>query len=144
MAQDWFSIEERAAMKERAKELKSASRRASAADKAKADEADALAKIAALPEGDREFAEALHAIVAEHAPTLAPKTWYGMPAYARDGNVVCFFKGASKFKVRYSEVGFNEAARLDDGDLWPTAYAVSALTPAVQQRLAELVARAAG
>jgi uncharacterized protein YdhG (YjbR/CyaY superfamily) len=144
MAQEGFSTDERAAMKERAKELKAASRRTSAAEKAKADAADVLEKIAALPEGDRDLAEAVHAIVAKHAPALAPKTWYGMPAYARDGKIVCFFKGASKFKVRYSEVGFNEAAQLDDGDLWPTAYAVTAMTPVVEARLAELIVRAAG
>ncbi len=140
--QDTFTAEERAAMKERAAELKSAGRRGSGSRKTAADEADALAKIAEMPEADRVIAEMLHAIVKETAPDLAPKTWYGMPAYARDGKVVVFFKPASKFKVRYAEVGFNEWAHLDDGDMWPTAYAVVAMNPDVEARLRALVARA--
>lgn len=129
-------------MKERAAELKSATRRGSGSKKAAADEADALAKIAEMPEADRVIAETLHAIVEETAPELAPKTWYGMPAYARDGKVVVFFKPAAKFKVRYAEVGFNEWAQLDDGDMWPTAYAVIAMNPDVEARLRALVAKA--
>ena len=140
--QDTFTTEERAAMKERAAELKSATRRGSGSKKAAADEADALAKIAEMPEADRVIAETLHAIVEETAPELAPKTWYGMPAYARDGKVVVFFKPAAKFKVRYAEVGFNEWAQLDDGDMWPTAYAVIAMNPDVEARLRALVAKA--
>jgi uncharacterized protein YdhG (YjbR/CyaY superfamily) len=140
--QDTFTAEERAAMKERAAELKSATRRGSGSKKAAADEADALAKIAEMPKADRVIAETLHSIVKETAPDLAPKTWYGMPAYARDGKVVVFFKPAAKFKVRYAEVGFNEWAHLDDGDMWPTAYAVVAMNPAVEARLRTLVAKA--
>ncbi len=140
--QDTFTADERAAMKERAAELKSAGRRGSGSKKAAADEADALAKIAEMPEADRVIAETLHTIAAEVAPDLAPRTWYGMPAYARDGKVVVFFKPAAKFKVRYAEVGFNEDAHLDDGDMWPTAYAVVAMNDAVEQKLRELVARA--
>jgi uncharacterized protein YdhG (YjbR/CyaY superfamily) len=140
--QDTFTAEERAAMKERAAELKSAGRRGSAGKKAAADAADALAKIAEMPEEDRVIAETLHRIVEETAPDLAPRTWYGMPAYARDGKVVVFFKPAAKFKVRYAEVGFNEWAHLDDGDMWPTAYAVVAMNPDVEARLRTLVAKA--
>lgn len=141
---DGFTEEERAAMKERAAELKAAGKRTSSAKKAAAAEQDALDKIAAMDEPDRVIAERLHAIVKEHAPHLAPKTWYGMPAYAKDGQVVVFFKAASKFKVRYAEVGFNEAATLDEGDMWPTAYAVTAMTDAVAKKLTELVKKAAG
>ncbi len=143
MAADGFSKEERAAMKARAAELKSTSKRTSAAEKAAAAEQDALAKIAEMPDEDRRIAEALHAIVAEHAPHLAARTWYGMPAYARDGKTIVFFKAAAKFKGRYAEVGFNEDAQLDEGPMWPTAFAVTALTPQVRERLEELVRRAA-
>lgn len=139
-----FSEEEKAAMKERAAELKSSSRRGSAAAKAAADVADCLEKIGEMPESDRVIAEALHRIVGEVAPALAAKTWYGMPAYAKNGKVIVFFKPAAKFKVRYAEVGFNEFAALDDGDMWPTAFAVTALTDAIEGKLAELVSRAAG
>lgn len=131
-------------MKARAEELTAAARRGSGAKKAEADAQDALAKIAEMPDQDRVIAERLHAIVAESAPGLAPRTWYGMPAYARDGKVVVFFKGTAKFKARYAEVGFNEWAHLDDGEMWPTAYAVTALTPAVEKTLTTLVKRAAG
>lgn len=144
MAGDGFSKEERAAMKARATELKSAAKLASAAEKAAAAEQDALGKIAEMGDDDRRIAEALHATVAEHAPQLAPRTWYGMPAYARDGKTVVFFKAAGKFDARYAEVGFNEDAQLDDGSMWPTAYAVTALTPEVRERLVALVRRAAG
>lgn len=139
-----FSAQERAAMKERAAELKASSRRGSAAEKAAADLADLRAKVEEMTGTDRAIAEALHSIVTEHAPQLAARTWYGMPAYARDGKAIVFFKAAGKFKTRYAEVGFNEQAQLDDGAMWPTAYAVTDLTPAVQAALVELVRRAAG
>jgi uncharacterized protein YdhG (YjbR/CyaY superfamily) len=142
-AGDGFSAEERAAMKERAAELKAATRRGSGAKKAAADAQDCLDRIAEMPPADRVIAEALHAIVAEHAPDLAPRTWYGMPAYARDGKVVVFFKPAAKFKVRYAEVGFNEWANLDDGTMWPTAFAVLTVTPQIEATLTDLVRRAA-
>lgn len=131
-------------MKERAAELKASSRRGSAAEKAAADLADLRAKVEEMTGTDRAIAEALHSIVSEHAPQLAARTWYGMPAYARDGKAIVFFKAAGKFKTRYAEVGFNEQAQLDDGAMWPTAYAVTDLTPAVQAALVELVRRAAG
>jgi uncharacterized protein YdhG (YjbR/CyaY superfamily) len=142
-SQDGFTAEERAAMKERAAEIKASSARgSSAAKKAEADERDCLAKIAEMPDGDRVIAEALHAIVTASAPDLAPKTWYGMPAYARDGKVVVFFKPAAKFKVRYAEVGFNEWAHLDDGDMWATAYAVTAMNATIEEKLTALVKKA--
>ena len=137
-----FTEEERAAMKARAEELKTEGKRGKGAAKAAADEQDCLDKLAAMPDGDRIIGETLHAIVKADAPGLAPKTWYGMPAYARDGKVVVFFKPASKFDVRYSEVGFNEWAHLDDGDMWPTAYAVTAMNAAIEKKLTELVKRA--
>jgi uncharacterized protein YdhG (YjbR/CyaY superfamily) len=131
-----FSAEERAAMKERAKEQKAALSRAEA-------EADVLAKIAEMQERDRVMAERIHAIVKVHAPSLAPKTWYGMPAYATaDGKIVCFFQSAQKFNTRYATLGFNESAALDDGDFWPVAYALMAMTPAVEERIATLVKQA--
>ncbi|GGV37290.1 iron chaperone [Streptomyces spectabilis] len=134
-----FTDEERAAMKERAKEVK-AKRRGTKAD----GEADVLAKIAEMEEPDRAMAEKIHAIVKAAAPELAPKTWYGMPAYARDGKVVCFFQSAAKFKARYATLGFNDAAHLDEGAMWPTAFALTQLTAADEERIAELVKRAAG
>lgn len=140
---DGFTEDERAAMKERASELKSAARGGSAAKKAEADKQAVLDSIAQMPEADRVIAEKLHAIVGETAPDLAPKTWYGMPAYARDGKVVVFFKPAAKFKVRYAEVGFNEWARLDDGGMWPTAFAVVAMNPSIEKQLTALVKKAA-
>jgi uncharacterized protein YdhG (YjbR/CyaY superfamily) len=134
-----FTAEERAAMKERARELKAEER----ADKDRAaGEADLLAKIAEMPDADRTIAERLHAIITEVAPSLAPKTWYGMPAYARDGKVVCFFTPAAKFKERYATFGFNAAANLDAGSMWPTSWALTELTPADEERIAELVKRA--
>ena len=141
-SQDGFTAEERAAMKERAAELKGAARRGSGAKRAEADAKDCLAKIAEMPDADRVIAEGLHAIVTTNAPDLAPKTWYGMPAYARDGKVVVFFKPAAKFKVRYAEVGFNEWAHLDDGVMWPTAFAVTAMNADVEQALTALVTKA--
>ena len=130
-----FTAEERAAMRERAKELKSS------ADEA-AGESDVLAKIAEMPERDRTMAEQLHAIVKASAPALSPRTWYGMPAYAKDGNVICFFQSAQKFKTRYATFGFSDKANLDEGAMWPTAFAVMELTPEVEARLAALVKKA--
>jgi len=134
-----FTDDERAAMKERAKEVKAAR-----SSKRVDGTTDVLAKIAELPDGDRELAERIHAIVTERAPGLEPKTWYGMPAYAKDGKIVCFFQPAAKFKARYSTLGFNDAALLDDGTMWPTAFALTTLTDADADRIGELVARAAG
>jgi uncharacterized protein YdhG (YjbR/CyaY superfamily) len=131
--------EERAAMKERTKELKAEAR----ANKGKADgERDVLAKIAEMPEADRAMAERLHAIIKETAPDLSPRTWYGMPAYAKDGKVVCFFTPASKFKERYATFGFNASAILDEGTMWPTSFALTELTAADEATIAELVKRA--
>ncbi|NUP32834.1 MAG: DUF1801 domain-containing protein [Streptomycetaceae bacterium] len=138
-----FSADERAAMKERAKEARAAARRGTAAEKAAAAEADVLAKIAEMPESDRVLAERIHAIVKANAPELAPKTWYGMPAYARDGKIVCFFQSADKFKARYATLGFNDPANLDDGAMWPTAFALTELTAAAEARVAALVKQAA-
>jgi uncharacterized protein YdhG (YjbR/CyaY superfamily) len=128
-----FTDEERAAMKERSQELKAA----------KADgESAVLAKIAEMLEPDRVIAERLHAIIKANAPTLAPKLWYGMPSYARDGKVVCFFQCAQKFKTRYATFGFNDIANLDEGTLWPVAFALKELTPADEARIAALVKKA--
>ncbi len=136
-----FTDAEQAAMKERAKELKAEER--ANKDQA-AGEADVLAKIAEMPEADRAMATRLHALVTANAPSLAPKTWYGMPAYARDGKVVCFFQSADKFGARYATLGFNDTAHLDDGAMWPTAFALMELTPAVEEKIAALVKKAAG
>jgi uncharacterized protein YdhG (YjbR/CyaY superfamily) len=134
-----FTAEERAAMKERAKELKAEAR----ANKDKAQgESDLLAKIAEMPEPDRTMAERLHAIITANAPALSPKTWYGMPAYARDGKVVCYFTAASKFNSRYATLGFNDDANLDDGAMWPTSFALTALTPDTEARIGALVKKA--
>ena len=136
-----FTDAERAAMKERAQELKAASGRG----RSKADgEGDVLAKIAEMTEPDRSMAERLHTLIKENAPNLAPKTWYGMPAYARDGQIVCFFQSAGKFKARYATLGFNDAAHLDDGAMWPTSFALLELTPAEEARIVALVKQAAG
>ncbi len=134
-----FTAEERAAMKERAKEVRTAKRKGTDAGLA-----DVLEKIAEMPDADREIAETIHAIVTEVAPDLAPKTWYGQPAYARNGKVVLFFQASSKFKTRYATLGFNEDATLDDGAMWATAFAVTAVTPAVEKQIRALVAKAAG
>ena len=136
-----FTAEERAAMKERAKELKAEAR--ANKDRA-AGENDLLAKIADLPEPERAMAQRLHEIITANAPVLAPKTWYGMPAYARDGKIVCFFTPASKFNARYATFGFNDAANLDDGAMWPTSFALEELGAAEEARIGELVRRAAG
>ena len=135
MSTKGFTPEERAAMKERAKELKAAGRKADG-------ERDVLAKIAEMPEADRALAERIHAIVTAAAPELTPRTWYGMPAYARDGKVVCFFTPASKFKERYASFGFNASANLDEGNMWPTSFAVTKLTAAEEKRIRALVERA--
>ena len=141
-AYDGFTDEERAAMKQRAQELKSTARRGRAA---KADdETDLLAKIAEMPDADRGTAERLHALIKRSAPGLTPKTWYGMPAYAKDGKVVCFFQPANKFNARYATFGFNDTANLDDGTMWPTAFALTRLTAGDEKMIAELVRKAAG
>jgi uncharacterized protein YdhG (YjbR/CyaY superfamily) len=135
-----FTDEERAAMKERAKETKAAKRRSSG----KADgESDLLAKIAEMAEPDRSMAERVHEIVTASAPDLSPRTWYGMPAYAKGGDVICFFQNAAKFKSRYATFGFNDGANLDDGVMWPTSYALTELTPAAEKLIGELVKKAA-
>ena len=134
-----FTDEERVAMKERAQELKAAARANN--DKA-AGESDVLAKIAALREPDRAMAKRLHAIIKASAPALSPKTWYGMPAYTRDGNVVCFFQSAQKFKTRYATFGFSDAANLDEGPMWPVAFALTELTAAEEARISALVQKA--
>jgi uncharacterized protein YdhG (YjbR/CyaY superfamily) len=132
-----FTDEERVAMKERAQEVKAAAR----ADKADGESA-VLAKIAEMPEPDRAMAKRLHAIVKASAPALSPRTWYGMPAYAKDGKVVCFFQSAQKFKTRYATVGFSDAANLDKGALWPVAFALKALTAAEEAKIGALVKKA--
>src|SRR6476659_116848 len=130
-----FTPEERAAMRERAQELKAAARKADG-------ESDVLAKIAEMPEPDRAMAERLHAIVKASAPALSARTWYGMPAYAKDGKVVCFFQSAQKFKTRYATLGFSDKANLDQGAMWPTAYALKDLTPAEEAKIGKLVKKA--
>jgi uncharacterized protein YdhG (YjbR/CyaY superfamily) len=134
-----FTDEERAAMKERAQELKAEARRD--ADRA-AGESALLAKIAEMPEPDRAMAKRLHAIVKASAPALSPKTWYGMPAYAKDGKVVCFFQSAHRFKSRYATFGFNDAANLDEGAMWPTSFALTKLTATEEARISALVKKA--
>ena len=130
-----FTTEERAAMRERARELKAA--------KGKADgERDVLAKIAEMPESDRTMAEQLHALVKASAPDLSPRTWYGMPAYAQDGQVVCFFQSAEKFKSRYATIGFSDTANLDQGNMWPTSFALKKLTAAEEKKIGALVKKA--
>ena len=131
-----FTAEERAAMKERAQELKAQARRADG-------ESAVLTKIAEMPKPDRVMAEQLHEIIKRSAPDLSPKTWYGMPAYAKDGKIVCFFQSADKFKSRYATLGFNDAANLDDGAMWPTAFALKELTDAEEARIGALVKMAA-
>lgn len=126
-------------MRERAKELKAQAR---AGKDREAGEKAVLEKIAELPEPDRSMAERIHAIVKANAPELMPRTWYGMPAYTRDGKVVCFFQAAAKFDARYATLGFNDSANLDDGAMWPTAFALKELTPAVEAKIAELVKKA--
>ena len=137
-----FTDEERAAMRERAREMKAASRRGSDAGKADG-ESDVLAKIAEMPEPDRVMAERLHAIIKASAPALAPRTWYGMPAYAKDGNVVCFFQSAQKFKSRYAMLGFSDKANLDEGAMWPNSFALKTLSAAEEKKIGALVKKAA-
>jgi uncharacterized protein YdhG (YjbR/CyaY superfamily) len=137
-----FTADERAAVKERAKELKAAGRRGPRAGKADG-ESDLLSKIAEMPESDRVMAERIHAIIKATAPDLSPKTWYGMPAYAKDGNVVCFFQSAQKFNSRYATFGFSDKANLDEGAMWPTSFALTELTSADEARIAALVKKAA-
>jgi uncharacterized protein YdhG (YjbR/CyaY superfamily) len=136
-----FTDEERAAMRERAQELKAAARRGPRAGKADG-EADVLAKIAEMPEPDRAIAERLHALIKASAPALSPRTWYGMPAYVKDGKVVCFFQSAQKFKTRYATLGFSDKANFDDGAMWPTAFALKQLTAAEEARIGALVKNA--
>ncbi|MFC0681161.1 iron chaperone [Lysobacter korlensis] len=139
-----FTEEERAAMKERAAELKAEAGRGRGAAKAAADLEDVLKAIAEMPQPDRGLAERIHAIVTTAAPSLAPKTWYGMPAYALDGKVVCFFQAADKFKSRYSTFGFNDPAKLDDGTMWATSFAVTELSKADEATIGDLVRKAVG
>ena len=133
--------EERVAMKERIQELKATARRGPRADKADGESA-VLAKIAEMPEPDRAMGERLHAIIKASAPALSPKLWYGMPAYARDGKVVCFFQSAQKFKTRYATFGFSDTANLDEGAMWPVAFALKELTAAEEARISALVKKA--
>ena len=136
-ATEGFTAEEKEAMKERAREAKAASSKADGLN-------DLLGKIAEMSEPDRSLAERVHAVVMGAAPDLSPKTWYGMPAYAKDGKLICFFQAASKFKVRYATFGFQPDANVDDGSMWPVAYALTELTPADETRIAELVKKAVG
>ena len=136
-----FTADEKAAMRERAKELRAEARRGK--DRA-AGESDLLEKIAEMPKGDRDMATRLHAIVTKTAPDLMPKTWYGMPAYATDGKIVCFFQSAAKFGARYATFGFNDTAKLDDGTMWPTSFALKKLTAADEKKIAALVKKAVG
>ena len=136
-----FTDEERGAMKERVKEQKASARRGPRADKADGESA-VLAKIAEMPEPDRVMGERLHVVIKASAPTLSPRLWYGMPAYAKDGQVVCFFQSAQKFNTRYATLGFSDTANLDEGALWPTAFALTELTAAEEERIGALVKKA--
>jgi uncharacterized protein YdhG (YjbR/CyaY superfamily) len=138
-----WTDEERAAMQESARERKAASRRSPGEERAEGEQ-EVRAKIAEMPEPDRAMAERIHALVTDSAPDFVPRTYYGMPAYAKDGKVICFFQPASKFKVRYSTFGFQPDARVDEGEMWPVAFAVTKLTAGVEARIAELVKKAAG
>ncbi|WP_405725843.1 hypothetical protein OG885_03605 [Streptomyces sp. NBC_00028] len=139
-----FTAEERAAMKDHAREMKTAARRRSNADKAAEAERDVLAKIAEMADSDRVMAERVHAVVVAAAPALAPKLWYGMPAYALDGKVVCFFQSAEKFKARYATLGFSDLAQLDEGTMWAAGFALTEVTAEVEERIGALVKRAVG
>src|SRR5213594_2991510 len=136
-----FTDEERVAMKERIRELKASARRGPRADKADGESA-VLAKIAEMPEPDRAMGERLHAVIKASAPALSPRLWYGMPAYAKDGNVICFFQSAQKFKTRYATLGFSDKANLDEGALWPTAFALKEFTAAEEAKIGALVKKA--
>ena len=140
-ASETFTDEERAAMKERAQEQKATARRGARGSQADG-ERDVLAKIAEMPEQDRTMAERLHAVIKAAAPDLSPKTWYGMPAYAKDGDVICFFQSAAKFKARYATLGFSDKANLDEGAMWPSSFALTELSAAEEERIAGLVKRA--
>ncbi len=135
-----FSEEERDAMKERAKEQKAEARRGADAE---AGERDVLAKIAEMPAADRAMAERIHALVKTNAPALSPRTWYGQPAYAKDGKVICFFQSSDKFKTRYATLGFSDDAMIDDGTMWPTSFALTKLTAADEAKIGALVKKAA-
>jgi uncharacterized protein YdhG (YjbR/CyaY superfamily) len=137
-ATETWTEEEKAAMQEHAREMKKAKAGGKKAD----GEADILAKIAEMPDSDRVMAERIHAIVKETAPELTPRTWYGMPAYSKDGKIVCFFQSAAKFKARYATLGFDEKANIDEGSMWPTTWALTKLTPANEARIVELLKRA--
>jgi len=139
-AKTGFTAEERAAMRERARELEAES----SSRGGTSDESAVLAKIAAMPPADRAMAERVHAIVTASAPELSPKLWYGMPAYAKNGKVICFFQDANKFKARYATLGFSDQARLDEGPMWPTSFALTRLTAADEARIAALVKKAVG
>ncbi|MFF1633515.1 iron chaperone [Leifsonia sp. NPDC058248] len=143
-ASDGFTAEERAAIKERAKELKSNARRRGSAKSAEEEASEVQARIAEMADEDRAMAERIHAVILASAPELSPKLWYGMPGYAKNGKVVCFFQDAKKFKTRYSTLGFNDSARLDDGTMWPTSYALTTLTASDEERIGALVKKAAG
>jgi uncharacterized protein YdhG (YjbR/CyaY superfamily) len=136
-----FTDDERAAMRERAREVKAAGRRGRSAGKADG-ESDVLAKIAEMAEPDRAMAERLHGVIKASAPALSPRTWYGMPAYAKDGKVVCFFQSAQKFKTRYATFGFSDKANLDEGAMWPTSFALTELSAAEEARIGALVKKA--
>ncbi|HUB39401.1 MAG TPA: DUF1801 domain-containing protein [Streptosporangiaceae bacterium] len=138
-----FTDEERAAMTERSRELKAAARRGQKANAADG-ESDLLAKIGEMTGSDRAMAERLHAIIKTTAPDLSPKTWYGMPAYAKDGKMICFFKPAAKFKARFATLGFSDQAHLDEGAMWPTEYALTELTATEEARISELIKKATG
>ena len=140
-ASEGWTDEERAAMKERHRELKASARRGPRADKADGESA-VLAKIAEMPESDRTLGERLHAVIKASAPALSPRLWYGMPAYAKDGNVVCFFQSGQKFQTRYATLGFSDKANLDEGAMWPTAFALTELTAADEARIGALVKKA--
>jgi uncharacterized protein YdhG (YjbR/CyaY superfamily) len=142
MSNTGFTAEERAAMKEAATERKKAAKRGSRAEKAAEALRDVLAKIEELPEPDRTMAQRVHATVTAAAPALEPRLWYGMPAYALDGKIVCHFQAAAKFKTRYATIGFSDRANLDDGAMWPVAYAVTEVTPEVEKQITELVKQA--
>jgi len=141
-APERFSAEEKSAMRERARELKASGRRRGSRASEEDGESEVLAKIAEMPEPDRAKAERVHAVVKAAAPELSPRTWYGMPAYAKDGKVVCFFQNASKFKTRYATLGFSDKANLDEGAMWPIAFALVDLTPDAEARIAALVKQA--
>jgi uncharacterized protein YdhG (YjbR/CyaY superfamily) len=138
-----WTDEERAAMQEHAREMKATARRGKRADKSDG-EGDVLAKIAEMSASDRAMAERIHALVKSTAPALTPRTWYGMPAYAKEGKIVCFFQPADKFKARYATLGFNDDAKLDEGKMWPTSWALTELTAADEKKIATLVKKALG